>query len=85
MDIKFVIAALYWPESKIPLEMWNAAPSTSNRNEQAHRNANQDGIKLTFLAAIMRGLQLDTQAAMAVNLFKELGIFQQDQQPTYLM
>jgi len=52
VDIKFVIAALYWPESKIPLEMWNAAPSTSNRNEQAHRNANQDGIKLTLLAAL---------------------------------
>ncbi|KAF8575834.1 hypothetical protein K439DRAFT_1623294 [Ramaria rubella] len=46
----FAIAALYQPASKIPIEIWKASPLTSNGNEQAHRNINCDGIKLTMLA-----------------------------------
>jgi len=58
-DAGFVIPAIYRPESKIPLEIWQAAPSTTNGNEQAHRNINRDGTRLTLLAAMMRGLQYD--------------------------
>ncbi|KAF8589316.1 hypothetical protein K439DRAFT_1405257 [Ramaria rubella] len=37
----FVIPAVYQPASQIPLAIWQAAPSTSNGNEQAHRNVNR--------------------------------------------
>jgi len=63
--------------------MWNAPPSTSNGNEQAHRNINRDGIQHTLLAAIMRGLQLDTRAIASFTLYRDQGIFQCDTQPTY--
>ncbi|KAF8578686.1 hypothetical protein K439DRAFT_1621146 [Ramaria rubella] len=79
----FVIPAIYQPASKIPLEVWQAAPSTSNGNEQAHRNVNRDGTGLTLLAAIMRGLQYDVRAVRSVGLMGEAGIHQRDQQPTY--
>ncbi|KAF8522905.1 hypothetical protein BU17DRAFT_44275 [Hysterangium stoloniferum] len=49
----FISAGIYQPLSKIPLEIWKASPSTSNGNEQAHRNINRDGIKLTMLVGIM--------------------------------
>ncbi|KAJ7769144.1 hypothetical protein DFH07DRAFT_769047 [Mycena maculata] len=46
---KFALPALYQPASLIPLEIWKSAPSTTNRNEQAHRNINRDGVNLTML------------------------------------
>jgi hypothetical protein len=50
---KFAIPALYQPASLIPLEIWKSAPSTTNGNEQAHRNINRDGVNLTMLGGIM--------------------------------
>lgn len=58
----YPLAAIYWPESRIPLNSWRAAFSTTNGNEQAHRNINRDGTMLTLLAGIMRGLQFDSRA-----------------------
>jgi hypothetical protein len=65
----FVIPAIYQPASCIPLEIWKASPSTSNWNEQAHRNVNRDGTRLTLLAAIMRGMQYDERALASIKLF----------------
>ncbi|KAJ7635342.1 hypothetical protein FB45DRAFT_697507, partial [Roridomyces roridus] len=59
---KFALPALYQPRSRIPLEIWKSAPSTTNGNEQAHRNINRDGVNLTMLGAIMRGMQYDARA-----------------------
>ena len=56
---KFALLALYWPESRIPLDIWRAAPATTNGNEQAHRNINRDGVGLTLLAGVMQGMQCD--------------------------
>ncbi|KAJ7328383.1 hypothetical protein DFH08DRAFT_815884 [Mycena albidolilacea] len=41
---KFVLPALYQPASLIPLEIWKSASSTTNGNEQSHRNINRDGV-----------------------------------------
>ncbi|KAF8573655.1 hypothetical protein K439DRAFT_1374742 [Ramaria rubella] len=56
----FALAALYQPASQIPIDIWKVSPSTSNGNEQAHRSINRDGVKLTMLAGIMRGMQYDS-------------------------
>jgi len=36
INSKFVLPAIYQPYSLIPLDVWKAAPSTTNGNEQAH-------------------------------------------------
>ncbi|KAF8587793.1 hypothetical protein K439DRAFT_1544859 [Ramaria rubella] len=79
----FVIPAIYQLASKVPLEIWQSAPSTSNGNEQAHRNINRDGTGLTLLATIMHGLQYDVRAVRSVGLMREAGIHQRDQEPSY--
>ncbi|KAJ6452183.1 hypothetical protein C8R47DRAFT_998159 [Mycena vitilis] len=63
----FALPALYQPLSLIPLEIWKSAPSTTNGNEQAHRNINRDGVNLTMLGAIMRGMQYDARAMGALH------------------
>jgi len=78
----FVLPAIYRPESKIPLAVWLAAPATTNGNEQAHRNINRDGTRLSLLAAIIRGLQYDARALATIKLFVEAGIYPRDQLPT---
>ncbi|KIJ37987.1 hypothetical protein M422DRAFT_259373 [Sphaerobolus stellatus SS14] len=37
----FALAGIYRPKSRMPLDIWQAAPNTSNGNEQAHRNINR--------------------------------------------
>ncbi|KAF8998098.1 hypothetical protein BDQ17DRAFT_1195993, partial [Cyathus striatus] len=59
IDAKFVIPALYHPQSKIPLDVWQASLSSTNGNEQACRNINCDGINLTLLGGIMHGMHYD--------------------------
>ncbi|KAF8180705.1 hypothetical protein K438DRAFT_2021287 [Mycena galopus ATCC 62051] len=67
---RFAFPAIYQPASLIPLEIWKAAPSTSNGNEQAHRNINRDGVNLTMLGGIMRGMQYDARAMDALQLLQ---------------
>lgn len=77
------LAAIYRPLSKIPLEIWKAAPSTSNGNEQAHRNINRDGTKLTMLAGIMRGLQFDSRAMANLDFWIAESIQSRDKLATH--
>jgi len=79
----FAIPALYQPESKITLDIWNAAPSASNGNEQAHGNINRDGTKLTLLAGIQRGKQYDARVLKALQSFIETRIHLRDQATTH--
>ncbi|KAF8589348.1 hypothetical protein K439DRAFT_1612787 [Ramaria rubella] len=72
----FALAALYQPASKIPIKVWKASPSTSNGNEQAHRSINRDGVKLTMLAGIMRGMQYDSRAMTGLQLLSTYGAVQ---------
>ncbi|KAK7022501.1 hypothetical protein R3P38DRAFT_3317686 [Favolaschia claudopus] len=72
---KFALAAIYQPASLIPLELWKSAPSTTNGNEQAHRNINRDGVNLTILGGIMRGMQYDARAMEALQLHSAQGIY----------
>ncbi|KIO26910.1 hypothetical protein M407DRAFT_7585 [Tulasnella calospora MUT 4182] len=58
----FALPALYQPRSRIPLERWLAARSTTNGIEQTHHNYNIDGINLTLLGGIMHGFQYDARA-----------------------
>ncbi|KAF8508096.1 hypothetical protein BU17DRAFT_100034 [Hysterangium stoloniferum] len=79
----FALAGIYQPLSKIPLEIWKASPLTSNGNEQAHRNINRDGIKLTMLAGIMHGMQFDSRCMASLNILCKYGINMRDQQATH--
>lgn len=54
--------------SFIPIAIWKASPMTTNGNEQAHRNINQDGINLTLLAGIMHGYEYDVHATSSIDL-----------------
>ncbi|KAH7917286.1 hypothetical protein BV22DRAFT_1108596 [Leucogyrophana mollusca] len=67
----------------IPLDVWKASPSTTNGNEQAHRNINRDGINLTLLAGIMRGFQYDEQAIAGMIMQDKYGITTRDQTSTH--
>ncbi|KAJ7754676.1 hypothetical protein DFH07DRAFT_868560 [Mycena maculata] len=66
---KFALPALYQPLSLIPLEIWKSAPSTTNGNEQAHRNINRDGY--------------DARAMGALELHSSHGIYSRDQTATH--
>ncbi|KAJ6565296.1 hypothetical protein DFH09DRAFT_919678 [Mycena vulgaris] len=80
---KFALPALYQPLSLIPIEIWKSAPSTTNGNEQAHRNINRDGVNLTMLGGIMRGMQYDARAMGALELPSTQGIYSRDQTATH--
>ena len=75
---KFMIPALYQPYSLIPPYIWKASPSTTNGNEQAHRNINRNGTGLTLLAGIMRGQQHDMQMISGIDLHVSQGINTRD-------
>lgn len=79
----YALAAIYWPESKMPLESWKAAPSTSNGNEQAHRNIYRDGTTLTLLAGIIHGLQFDFRMLENIRIFTDEAIQPRDQNSTH--
>lgn len=79
----FTLAAIYRPLSKMPLEIWKAAPPTSNGNKQAHRNINRDGIKLTMLAGIMHSLQFDSRAMGTLQFWIKECIPPRDQLSTH--
>ncbi|TDL13756.1 hypothetical protein BD410DRAFT_720612 [Rickenella mellea] len=80
---KFAFPAIYQPVSKIPIEVWRASPATTNGNEQAHRGINRDGVNLTLLAGIMRGMQYDARAIKSIVSFAEVGIHSRDQTSTH--
>ncbi|KAF8584860.1 hypothetical protein K439DRAFT_1344933 [Ramaria rubella] len=79
----FSLTAIYRPASKIALYVWKALPSTSNGNEQAYRTINCDGMKLTMLAGIMRGMQYDSRAMRGLEVLQKHGIHTQDQHATH--
>ncbi|KIJ35151.1 hypothetical protein M422DRAFT_262714 [Sphaerobolus stellatus SS14] len=79
----FALPALYQPLSKIPLDIWKASPTTLNGKEQAHHSINRDGVKLTMLAGIMRGMQYDARAMRALVVLLEYRIHTRDQAATH--
>lgn len=80
---KFALPALYRPYSLIPLEIWKASPSSTNGNEQSHRNINRDGVNLTLLGAIMKGMQYDARTIASMELLEAHGIYARDQEATH--
>lgn len=80
---KFALPALYQPNSLIPLEIWKASPTTTNGNEQAHRNINRDGVGLTLLGGIMRGFHYDENISTSLDLFDAFGINSSDRLSTH--
>ncbi|KAF8833796.1 hypothetical protein BDN67DRAFT_998876 [Paxillus ammoniavirescens] len=80
---KFALPALYQPESFIPLAIWKASPSTTNGNEQAHRNAYREGINLTLLAGIMKGMKYDQAAMVSIDTHSAFGINTRDSEATH--
>ncbi|KIK33428.1 hypothetical protein CY34DRAFT_49613, partial [Suillus luteus UH-Slu-Lm8-n1] len=79
---KFALPALYQPMSLIPLALWKASPSTTNGNEQAHRNAYREGVHLTLLAGIMKGMKFDQGATSSMDVHATFGVSTRDQEAT---
>jgi len=79
----WALAGMYRPHSKIPEDIWKAAPSTSNGNEQAHRSINRDGIKLPMVPGIIRGNEYDSRSIAAIGNLEEFGIQNRDQVQTH--
>ncbi|KAG2088548.1 uncharacterized protein F5147DRAFT_780942 [Suillus discolor] len=81
---KFALPALYQPMRLIPLASWKASPSMTNGNEQAHRNAYREGVHLTLLAGIMKGMKFDQGAtsSMNINVHATFGVSTRDQEVT---
>ncbi|KAG1852721.1 hypothetical protein F4604DRAFT_1933597 [Suillus subluteus] len=71
---KFALPALYQPMSLIPLALWKASPSMTNGNEQAHRNAYREGVHLTQLAGIMKGMKFDQGATSSMDVHATFGV-----------
>lgn len=67
----FALAALYQPLSKIPLEIWRAGKSNTNGVEQKHRDVNRDGVGLTLLGGVWRGMQHDIREDKHIALVVE--------------
>jgi hypothetical protein len=81
---KFALPALYQPLSLIPPYIWKASPSTTNGNEQAHRNVNRDGVGLTLLAGIMRGYQYNFRTMSSMDLHQTYGVGHRDAASTHV-
>ncbi|KIJ53896.1 hypothetical protein M422DRAFT_242163 [Sphaerobolus stellatus SS14] len=79
----FALAGMYRPKSKIPLDIWQAAPNTTNGNEQAHRNINRRGTKQSLFAGLVHGLHHDTAAMVGVQVLVTHDIQPRDQAPSY--
>ncbi|KAF8997022.1 hypothetical protein BDQ17DRAFT_1249116, partial [Cyathus striatus] len=71
IDAKFVIPAIHHAESLIPLNVWQSSPSSTNGNEQAHRDVNRDGINLTVLGGVMRGMHRDFRAMKSLVFLRQ--------------
>ncbi|KAF8984331.1 hypothetical protein BDQ17DRAFT_1180428, partial [Cyathus striatus] len=67
-DAKFIIPAINPHKSLIPLAVWQSSPLLTNGNEQSHRDINRDGINLTMLGGIMRGMQYNFHVQSSVIL-----------------
>ncbi|KIJ29832.1 hypothetical protein M422DRAFT_268703 [Sphaerobolus stellatus SS14] len=80
-----LLAAIYCPLSKIPVEVWKASPNTTNGNEQSHRNIYCDGRTMLLVPGAMCGFQYDSRSMVSLKLFKEHGIQPRDQLPTYYL
>ncbi|KAG2127173.1 uncharacterized protein EDB93DRAFT_1270945, partial [Suillus bovinus] len=81
---KFAFPAIYQPASLIPLAFWKASPATTNGNEQSHRNAYREGIHLTLLAGIMKGMRYDQGATNSMDVHTTFGVSTRDQGATYI-
>ncbi|KAJ8583007.1 hypothetical protein M405DRAFT_867360 [Rhizopogon salebrosus TDB-379] len=79
---KFALPALYQPNSLIPLEIWRASPSTTNGNEQAHRNINRDGVSLTLLGGSCEDFTNENLTA-SLDIFDAFGINSSDRLSTH--
>ena len=79
---KFALPALHFPHSLIPRDIWKACPTTTNGNEQSHRNINRDGTNLTVLSGIMRGQEYDDRTEASININKTYGINPRDSAAT---
>lgn len=80
---KFALPALYHPASLIPLDIWKGMAPSTNSGEQQHRNVYRDGINLTMVAGISRGMQYDWRAMASLDVYRTTGIQGRDQPATH--
>ena len=64
------------------MAIWKASPSTTNGNEQAHWNIYHEGINLTLLAGIMKGMVYDQAAMVSIDTNSAFGINTRDTEAT---
>ncbi|EJD44696.1 hypothetical protein AURDEDRAFT_125039 [Auricularia subglabra TFB-10046 SS5] len=70
----FALPALYYPLSKIPIDIWRANKPNSNGVEQKHRNVNRDGKHLSMLGGIFHGMQHDVRERRSGDMVIQEGI-----------
>ena len=68
----------------MPPEIWKASPTTTNGNEQAHRNINRDGISLTLLGGVMHGQDYDARVNKSIKAHSIYGIQTRDRASTHV-
>jgi hypothetical protein len=56
---KFAFPAMCWEKSFIPLLIWRAGDNTSNVIEQAHEDANREGLRCSLVGGLEKGRALD--------------------------
>ena len=73
-DMHLLMSSLAWLK---------VSPTTMNGNEQSHRNVNRDGVGLTLLASVMRGMQYDKRAYHGIEGLTTTGVHMRDEIATH--
>nr|GAT44274.1 predicted protein [Mycena chlorophos] len=74
----FAWAAICQQYSKIPLPIWEIEGKTTNYIESAHRDINNEGVHLTLLGGVQKGLKYDLFKQSTVATQEAFGVL-----PTY--
>ncbi|KAF7322124.1 hypothetical protein MKEN_00736200 [Mycena kentingensis (nom. inval.)] len=72
---RFAWAGICHAKSKIPLAVWQAGDSTTNLIEAVHRDVNREGVHLTLLGGVQKGLAFDSFKQRTMRVQENYGIF----------
>jgi hypothetical protein len=75
------LQALYRPTSFITEDIWRACPATTNDDTI---DVDRDGVNLTLLGGIMRGLAFDDRAVQSIDVHVSLGVGTRDRDSTHV-
>ncbi|KAJ7145085.1 hypothetical protein C8R43DRAFT_890873 [Mycena crocata] len=79
LNSHFVLEAICWEKSFIPLAVWKAGDPTSNLVEAVHRDVNLEGKDCTLLGGLQKGHTYDAWKMRTLEMYETYGI-----RPTHL-